>query len=105
MHADGEGIGGVDAASQALPPRPANSCSLIMNSLLTAGFSGGQAEDLRRALGFKRSERRMKEVEIKLRAGMAKNGITGDVAEQIVSSITARSLSKRLRLSRRSCSR
>jgi error-prone DNA polymerase len=62
---------------------------LLRMAMVTAGFSGGQAEDLRRALGFKRSERRMKEVEIKLRAGMAKNGITGEVAEQIVSSITA----------------
>jgi error-prone DNA polymerase len=62
---------------------------LLRMAMVTAGFSGGQAEDLRRALGFKRSERRMKEVEIKLRAGMATNGITGDVAEEIVSSITA----------------
>jgi error-prone DNA polymerase len=62
---------------------------LLRMAMVTAGFSGGQAEDLRRALGFKRSERRMKEVEIKLREGMAKNGITGDVAEQIISSITA----------------
>ena len=62
---------------------------LLRMAMVTAGFTGGQAEDLRRALGFKRSEKRMKEVEIKLRAGMAKNGITGDVAEQIVSSITA----------------
>ena len=62
---------------------------LLRMAMVTAGFTGGQAEDLRRALGFKRSEKRMKEVEIKLRAGMAKNGITGDVAEQIISSITA----------------
>ena len=61
---------------------------LLRMAMVTAGFTGGQAEDLRRALGFKRSEKRMKEVEIKLRAGMAKNGITGDVAEQIISSIT-----------------
>jgi error-prone DNA polymerase len=62
---------------------------LLRMAMVTAGFTGGQAEDLRRALGFKRSEKRMKEVEIKLRAGMATNGITGDVAEQIISSITA----------------
>ncbi len=62
---------------------------LLRMAMVTAGFSGGQAEDLRRALGFKRSERRMKEVEITLRAGMAKNGITGEVAEQIISSIAA----------------
>ena len=62
---------------------------LLRMAMVTAGFTGGQAEDLRRALGFKRSERRMKEIEMKLRAGMANNGITGDVAEQIISSITA----------------
>jgi error-prone DNA polymerase len=62
---------------------------LLRMAMVTAGFTGGQAEDLRRALGFKRSEKRMKEVEVKLRAGMAANGITGDVAEQIVASITA----------------
>jgi error-prone DNA polymerase len=62
---------------------------LLRMAMVTAGFTGGQAEDLRRALGFKRSEKRMKDVEIKLRAGMANNGITGDIAEQIISSITA----------------
>jgi error-prone DNA polymerase len=62
---------------------------LLRMAMVTAGFTGGQAEDLRRALGFKRSEKRMKQVEIKLREGMAKNGITGDTAEQIISSITA----------------
>ena len=62
---------------------------LLRMAMVTAGFSGGQAEDLRRALGFKRSEKRMRQVEIKLREGMAKNGIIGDTAEQIISSITA----------------
>jgi error-prone DNA polymerase len=62
---------------------------LLRMAMVTAGFTGGQAEDLRRALGFKRSEKRMKQVEVTLREGMAKNGITGDTAEQIISSITA----------------
>jgi error-prone DNA polymerase len=62
---------------------------LLRMAMVTAGFSGGQAEDLRRAFGFKRSERRMKQVEVKLREGMAQQGIGGDVAEQIISSITA----------------
>ncbi len=62
---------------------------LLRMAMVTAGFTGGQAEDLRRALGFKRSEKRMKQVEIKLREGMAANGIVGDTAEQIISSITA----------------
>jgi error-prone DNA polymerase len=62
---------------------------LLRMAMVTAGFSGGQAEELRRAFGFKRSERRMKQVEVKLREGMAQQGISGEVAEQIISSITA----------------
>jgi error-prone DNA polymerase len=62
---------------------------LLRMAMVTAGFSGGQAEELRRAFGFKRSERRMKQVEVKLREGMAQQGITGEVAERIISSITA----------------
>jgi error-prone DNA polymerase len=58
-------------------------------AMVTAGFSGGQAEELRRAFGFKRSARRMTQVEVKLREGMARQGITGEAAAQIVSSITA----------------
>src|SRR5216110_614204 len=58
-------------------------------AMLTAGFSGGQAEELRRAFGFKRSERRMKRVEVQLREGMARTGITGDAAALIVTSITS----------------
>jgi error-prone DNA polymerase len=62
---------------------------LLRMAMVTAGFSGGQAEELRRAFGFKRSERRMKQVEVQLRDGMARQGISGEVAEQIISSITA----------------
>jgi error-prone DNA polymerase len=62
---------------------------LLKMAMLTAGFSGGQAEELRRAFGFKRSERRMKEVEVKLREGMDRNGITGEVQDQIIRSITS----------------
>ncbi|OGK76940.1 MAG: error-prone DNA polymerase, partial [Candidatus Rokubacteria bacterium GWA2_70_23] len=62
---------------------------LLRMAMATAGFTGGEAEELRRAFGFKRSERAMKEVEVKLRAGMARNGIVGTQAEAIVRSITA----------------
>jgi error-prone DNA polymerase len=62
---------------------------LLRMAMIAAGFTGGQAEELRRALGFKRSEKRMKEVEIKLRGGMEKNGITGKVQDTIVQSITS----------------
>jgi error-prone DNA polymerase len=62
---------------------------LLRMAMTVAGFSGGEAEELRRAFGFKRSERRMKEVEAKLRQGMERNGITGEAQEEIVRSITS----------------
>jgi error-prone DNA polymerase len=62
---------------------------LLRMAMVAAGFSGGEAEELRRAFGFKRSERRMQEIEKKLRAGMAKQGITGEPAEEIIRSITS----------------
>src|SRR5580700_483111 len=48
---------------------------LLRIAMITAGFSGGEAEELRRAFGFKRSERRMQDIEVKLREGMERNGI------------------------------
>jgi error-prone DNA polymerase len=62
---------------------------LLRMAMAVAGFTGGQAEDLRRAMGFKRSEKRMKQLEGLLREGMAKHGITGEVADKIVLSITS----------------
>ncbi len=60
---------------------------LLRMAMVVAGFTGGQAEELRRAMGFKRSEKRMRQIEVQLREGMAKNGITGEAAERIVLSI------------------
>ena len=57
---------------------------LLRIAMVAAGFSGGEAEELRRAFGFKRSEQRMQQIEGKLRAGMARQGITGDTAEEII---------------------
>jgi error-prone DNA polymerase len=62
---------------------------LLRMAMMAAGFTGGQAEELRRAMGFKRSEKRMQDIEVKLRAGMEKNGITGEVQDTIVHSITS----------------
>jgi error-prone DNA polymerase len=58
-------------------------------AMTAAGFTGGQAEELRRAMGFKRSEKRMRAIEVQLREGMARQGITGDPAEKIITSITS----------------
>jgi error-prone DNA polymerase len=62
---------------------------LLRLAMVAAGFTGGQAEDLRRAMGFKRSEKRMKQIEVQLREGMTKKGITGEAAEQIITSIAS----------------
>jgi error-prone DNA polymerase len=62
---------------------------LLKMAMICSGFSGGEAEELRRAFGFKRSEARMKEVEVKLRRGMARNGIAGKAQDEIVQSITS----------------
>jgi error-prone DNA polymerase len=62
---------------------------LLRMAMIAAGFSGGEAEELRRAFGFKRSERRMKEIEKKLRAGMDKNEISSDAQEKIILAITS----------------
>ena len=57
--------------------------------MIAAGFTGGEAEELRRAFGFKRSEARMRDIEVKLRRGMEHNGIAPDAQEQIINSITS----------------
>src|SRR5688572_25886503 len=62
---------------------------LLRMAMVAAGFTGGQAEELRRAMGFKRSEKRMRQIEVQLREGMARNGITGATAERIINSITS----------------
>ncbi len=60
---------------------------LIRMAMAAAGFSGGQAEELRRAMGFKRSAERMKEIEKDLRAGMTARQIAPVAQEEIVAGI------------------
>ncbi len=62
---------------------------LLRMAMIAAGFSGGEAEELRRAFGFKRSERRMKEIEKKLRSGMDRNEISSEAQEKIILAITS----------------
>jgi len=62
---------------------------LLRIAMTAAGFSGGEAEELRRAMGFKRSRGRMEKLELRLRQGMAKNGITGKAADEIIVGITS----------------
>ena len=42
---------------------------LLRMAMVAAGFTGGQAEELRRAMGFKRSEKRMKQIGVRLARG------------------------------------
>ena len=60
---------------------------LIRMSMIVANFSGGEAEELRRAMGMRRSQARMRELEAKLRRGMTDNGVLPDPQEQIIQSI------------------
>ena len=62
---------------------------LLRIAMIAANFTGGEAEDLRRAMGFKRSQARMHEIEAKLRAGMTQNGISPKAQEEIILSITS----------------
>ncbi len=62
---------------------------LLRMAMIVADFTGGEAEELRRAMGFKRSEARMRDIETRLRSGMTRNGIVGDQQDTIVQSITS----------------
>jgi len=57
---------------------------LLKMAMDIAGFSGGEADDLRRAMGFKRPDRKMEKIVGNLHKGMTRNGIPPDVQEQIV---------------------
>ncbi|HEY8180591.1 MAG TPA: OB-fold nucleic acid binding domain-containing protein, partial [Thermoanaerobaculia bacterium] len=62
---------------------------LLRIAMVAANFTGGEAEELRRAMGFKRSMERMHDIEKRLRDGMTKNGIPQAGQDQIVKSITS----------------
>src|SRR5204862_7304889 len=62
---------------------------LLRIAMVAAGFTGGEAEELRRAMGFKRSMERMVEIEKRLRSGMTQRGIGSEAQDQIVKSITS----------------
>src|SRR5260370_3284309 len=58
-------------------------------AMIAANFTGGEAEDLRRAMGFKRSEERMHKIEAKLRSGMTQNGFAPKTQDEIITHITS----------------
>ncbi|MBA3560888.1 MAG: hypothetical protein H0W30_20120, partial [Gemmatimonadaceae bacterium] len=58
-------------------------------AIACAGFSAGEADILRRAMGHKRSRERMSAICEKLIDGMRKNGIDGETARKIYNQINA----------------
>jgi len=62
---------------------------LLRIAMTAAGFSGGEAEELRRAMGFKRSTERMKHIEDRLRSGMRARGFSKEAEDQIVQHISS----------------
>jgi len=58
-------------------------------AITLAGFTPAQADNMRRAMGFKRSHRKMSEVEEDLVEGLRKNGVAPEVAAQILKYLTA----------------
>ena len=58
-------------------------------AIVAAGFTPGEADELRRAMGHKRSHERMAKICEKLIDGMARNGIDPDVGRRIFNQIAA----------------
>jgi error-prone DNA polymerase len=62
---------------------------LLRMAMIVASFTGAEAEELRRAVGMRRSMQRMKDLEGRLRAGMARNGISPEAQDNIVQGISS----------------
>ncbi len=62
---------------------------LLRMAMTVASFSGAEAEELRRAVGMRRSMQRMKDLEGRLRAGMTRNGIDAEAQNNIVQGISS----------------
>jgi error-prone DNA polymerase len=62
---------------------------LMQMAIDVAGFTPGEADELRQAMGSKRSRERMERLRQRLFAGMAARGIEGDIAEEIYAKLAA----------------
>jgi len=62
---------------------------MLKIAMVMADFSGDQAEELRRALSFHRSEERMNRVCAKLRVAMERKGVAPDKIDKIIQSISS----------------
>src|SRR5438132_8864364 len=62
---------------------------MLKIAMVMANFSGDEAEELRRALSFHRSEERMNKVCAKMRAAMERKSVAPDKIEKIIQSISS----------------
>jgi len=62
---------------------------LLRMAMTVGNFTGTEAEELRKAVGMRRSQKRMQELMVKLREGMTANKITLETQELIVQSISS----------------
>jgi error-prone DNA polymerase len=62
---------------------------LMQLAIDLAGFDAAEADQLRRAMGSKRSAERMAQIRDRLYAGMAERGITGDLADDVYLKLSA----------------
>jgi error-prone DNA polymerase len=60
---------------------------LLKMSMVMGGFDGSEAEELRRALSFHRSQDEMAKVTVKLRAAMAQRGVDPQTAEEVIQAV------------------
>jgi error-prone DNA polymerase len=62
---------------------------MLKIAMVMADFSGDEAEELRRALSFHRSQERMNKVSVKLRAAMERKNVAADKIDKIIQSISS----------------
>jgi error-prone DNA polymerase len=60
---------------------------MLQIAMVMADFTGDEAEELRRALSFHRSEEKMRQVTAKLQAAMRRNGVKPEIADRIVKAV------------------
>jgi error-prone DNA polymerase len=62
---------------------------MLQIAMVLADFNGSEAEELRRALSFHRSQERMDKVEVKLRAAMKSKGHPQELIDKIAATISS----------------
>jgi error-prone DNA polymerase len=62
---------------------------ILKVAMVIADFRGDEAEELRRALGFHRSDERMRKVILKLRAAMERKGIGPEAIEKVIKGVAS----------------